>query len=396
MSESALRIGLLTGCQDRPYAFGLATALVAKGVSLDFIGSDQMDSPELHQLQNLKFLNLKPGWRSDAPDKNRILSLLSYYVRLIRYAATTRSSIFHILWNNRLEYFDRTLLMLYFKVLRKKVTITAHNVNQARRDGQDSFANRLTLRIQYHLADHIFVHTDKMKRELCDDFGVHKDAVTVIRHPINNAFPDTALTPSQARAQLGIAAGEKTVLFFGRLRPYKGLEHLLDAFERMSNKGMKCRLIIAGESKKGSEAYYQEIERRVENHPNQDKIIRRIQFIPDEDAELYLKAADVMALPYTEIFQSGVLFLAYSFGLPVVASDVGSFREEIVEGQTGFLCASCNPEDLANGLERYFESDLFKQLHRRRGAIREYAYEHHSWDAVAALTCRAYEGLAAR
>ncbi len=78
--------------------------------------------------------------------------------------------------------------------------------------------------------------------------------------------------------------------------------------------------------------------------------------------EFYLKGADVMVLPYKDIFQSGVLFLAYSFGLPVVATDVGSFREEIVEGQTGFVCNPCDSSDLAMALQTYFKSDLFKNL----------------------------------
>ncbi len=69
-----------------------------------------------------------------------------------------------------------------------------------------------------------------------------------------------------------------------------------------------------------------------------------------------------MVLPYKEIFQSGVLFLAYPFGLPVVATDVGSFREEIVEGSTGFLCKPGDPAELAKAVETYFASDLYKNL----------------------------------
>ena len=58
----------------------------------------------------------------------------------------------------------------------------------------------------------------------------------------------------------------------------------------------------------------------------------RIESVPDAETELYFKAADVLALPYTHVFQSGVLFLGYNFGLPVIASDVASLREDVVEG----------------------------------------------------------------
>ena len=109
--------------------------------------------------------------------------------------------------------------------------------------------------------------------------------------------------------------------------------------------------------------------------------------------ELYLKAADVLVLPYKEIFQSGVLFLAYSFGLPVVATDVGSFREEIVEGRTGFLCKPGDPAELAKAIETYFASDLYKNLKVRRQEIKDYAEANHSWNAVADLTRNAYAGM---
>jgi beta-1,4-mannosyltransferase len=112
--------------------------------------------------------------------------------------------------------------MLYYRVVGKKIALTAHNVNQARRDGKDSWLNRITLRIQYRLCDHIFVHTHKMKDELCQDFGVAGKAVTVIRHPVNDAFPDTELTPAEAKRRLGLRDDEKAILFFGRIRPYKG------------------------------------------------------------------------------------------------------------------------------------------------------------------------------
>jgi glycosyltransferase involved in cell wall biosynthesis len=118
-----------------------------------------------------------------------------------------------------------------------------------------------------------------------------------------------------------------------------------------------------------------------------------MQFIPDEEMELYLKAADVLVLPYKEIFESGVLFLGYSFGLPVVATDVGSFREEIVEGRTGFVCKQADPADLARAIETYFRSDLYGELPQRRLEIREYGYAQHSWDVVGELTRNVYEEL---
>jgi len=152
-------------------------------------------------------------------------------------------------------------------------------------------------------------------------------------------------------------------------------------------------LIIAGESKKGSERYWLDIQKTIEDGPCSGQIIQRIEFVPDEQTELYFKAADITVLPYTEVFQSGVLFLAYSFGLPVIASDVGSFRDDIIPGRTGFLCPSCEASDLSAAIEAYFASDLFKNLDHRRQEIKDFANSRNSWNVVGDMTRSVYENL---
>src|ERR1035437_9738179 len=107
--------------------------------------------------------------------------------------------------------------MLYYKVLGKKIAFTAHNVNDAKRDLNDSVLNRFTLGIQYRLCDHIFVHTETMKSELLQDFAVREGKVTVIPFGINNSVPNTDLTPDQAKRILTIQPEEKTILFFARI-----------------------------------------------------------------------------------------------------------------------------------------------------------------------------------
>jgi glycosyltransferase involved in cell wall biosynthesis len=87
------------------------------------------------------------------------------------------------------------------------------------------------------------------------------------------------------------------------------------------------------------------------------------------------------------------LFLAHSFGLPVLAADVGSLKDEIVEGKTGFVFRPEDPVDLARAIERYFASDLFKDLNSRRQEIIDFSTERHSWDVVARMTLGVYAGL---
>jgi glycosyltransferase involved in cell wall biosynthesis len=391
--SSANYVALLTGGGDKPYALGLAAALRSGGILLDFIGSDDLSVPELLNDRRVNFLNLRGDQRSEASAVAKVLRVLSYYVKLVRYAATARPKLFHILWHNKFQFFDRTVLMLYYRLLGKKITFTAHNVNAGKRDSNDSFLNRLSLKIQYRLSHHIFVHTAKMKSELVFEFRIPETKVSVIPFGINNTVPNTSLSTMEAKQELGLSSNDRTLLFFGNIAPYKGLEYLISAFTEVLRRGDgSYRLIIVGKPK-GCEDYWNQIQEAIADSGVRDRIIERIEYIPDEQTELYFKAADVVVLPYAYVFQSGVLFLAYSFGLPAIAADVATLKEEIAEGKTGFVFRPQDSSDLAKTISRYFASELFRELENRRPQIKEYANERYSWDKVVAITKMVYSSL---
>jgi glycosyltransferase involved in cell wall biosynthesis len=370
----------------------MAAALTSVGIHVDFIGSDDLRVPELLNDPLVKFLNLRGDQRPEASQLAKMLRVLSYYAKLLWFSATARPKLFHILWNNKFQFFDRTLLMLYYRLLGKKITFTVHNVNAGKRDLNDSWLNRYSLRIQYSLSDHIFVHTDGMKNELVSDFRILEGKVSVIPFGINNTVPNTSLSSAEAKRQLGITSSEKVVLFFGNIAPYKGLEFLTAAFAELSKEDRSYRLIIAGKPK-GRDDYWKQIRQRLACNGARDGVIERIGYIPDEDTELYFKAADVLVLPYAHVFQSGVLFLGYGFGLPAIAADVGNLKEEVIEGETGFVFRPQDSSDLASKIAKYFKSELFHNLETRRLEIKAYANERYSWDKVAAITTAVYANL---
>jgi D-inositol-3-phosphate glycosyltransferase len=386
-------VALLTGGGDKPYVFGLAMELISKGAEVDLIGSDELDCPEFHGVPRLNFLNLRGDQRTNAKLFNKVSRVLQYYAMLIGYAAKAKPRIFHILWNNKFQYLDRTLLIYYYKLLGKKVVLTVHNVNIRKRDRTDTALNRLTLRIQYRLADHMFVHTEKMKRELIEDFGVNAARVTVIPFGINNAVPHTDLTPGEAKKRLGLREDEKAILFFGRITPYKGLEYIVAALKQILLRRSDYRLIIAGRPEIEAAGYWADVLESIREEMQKGQVIVRGSFIPDEETEVYFKAADVLVLPYRNIYQSGVLFLGHSFGLPVLAADVGSLSDDIVEGKTGYVFKSEDAVDLKRAIETYFSSDLYSNLSSRRGEIQDYATRLHSWDTVGQMTMKVYAGL---
>jgi len=386
------RIALLTGGGDKHYALGLAAALTSHGISLDFIGSDVHQVPELLNNRRVNFLNLRGDQRPEASSTTKVLRVLSYYGKLIRYTMTAKPGIFHILWHNKFLVFDRLVLLRYYKLLGKQIVLTAHNVNAGKRDSNDTWLNRLSLRAEYQLCNHLFVHTQKMKSEVVCEFDISEHKVSVIPYGINNMVPNTDLSTAEAKCRLGVAPGDKAMLFFGYLAPYKGLEYLICAFTEILKEDPSYRLMIVGKPKR-SEDYWNQIQLTIALQGARHRIIERIEYIPDEETELYFKAADVLILPYTRVFQSGVLFLGYSFGLPAIAADVGGLKEEIIEGETGLVCKPQDSSDLANAIRRYFGSELFSKLDRRRPQIKQYANERYSWDKVATITTLVYSNL---
>ena len=103
-----LRVAILTGGGDRPYALGLASALISQGVAFDFIASDELDDPSLHENVLVNFLNLRKEMRANVSSTRKVARVLLYYWRLCAYAATSKAKLFHILWNNKFAALDRT------------------------------------------------------------------------------------------------------------------------------------------------------------------------------------------------------------------------------------------------------------------------------------------------
>jgi glycosyltransferase involved in cell wall biosynthesis len=391
--ELHLSVALLTGADDRSYAVGLAGALLSRGVAVDFIGSDTVEPGDLSRHRGMRFLNLRGDQTVSVPAHRKLARILRYYARLLAYAVTARPRVFHVLWNNKFQHFDRTLLMLWYRAWGRRVVLTAHNVNAARRDGRDSAWNRATLRIQYRLAEHVFVHTARMQSELCSEFGIDSARVTVIRFGLNETNPITDMSAADARARLGLESGHRVVLFFGQIAPYKGLEYLIAALPELKRSDPGIRVLVAGKVKSGHEEYWNAIAREIAHGGAGDLLMLRREFVPPEEIEVYFKAADLLVLPYVEIFQSGVPFLGYSFGVPVVATDVGSLREDVLEGETGFVCAPQDARALAAAVLRFFRGDLHARREATREHIKRVAADLYSWDRAAQSTCEVYSRL---
>jgi D-inositol-3-phosphate glycosyltransferase len=384
-----MRISILNAGQQTDYLYGIVSGLSEiPSMELEVVDSDSAVGV-IDAFPHTTLFNLRGDNLSIQPLFIKAWTICKYYIRLLSYTAHTRSEIFHIQWENSISIFDRTVLILYYKLFGKKLVHTAHNIDKDARDGRATFVRRISLKAMYHLMDCIIVHTQKMKEELCSLFHVSPDKVVVISHGINNRIPRRGVSQKEARGKLGIELTAHTILFFGQIDEYKGVEQLIDAASLLVREDPAVVLIIAGKPKRQMNCAAQ-LKSQAANIIPESNMLFRLQFIPVDEVELYFAAADCLVLPYKRIYQSGVIFLAYRFGLPIIATDVGSFREDIIDGLTGCICKPDDTEDIAENIHKFFDSSLFHQREQTRMRIIEFAEQKYSWSNIGRQTREVY------
>jgi len=161
-------------------------------------------------------------------------------------------------------------------------------------------------------------------------------------------------TRGEARQALGLSPSAKLVLFFGFIKPYKGVDHLIDAAGPLAQEfGDDLRILIVGDIYGEKQPYLD----RIESSGGQ-KIIDLIDgFVPDEVVEDYFLAADLSVLPYVSATQSGIIQIAYNYDLPVVTTNVGGLPEVVIHGETGFIVPPSDHQALAQAVTRFFREE---------------------------------------
>ena len=190
---------------------------------------------------------------------------------------------------------------------------------------------------------------------------------------------------AEARAALGLPATVRLVLFFGFIKPYKGVDHLIDAAGPLREEfGEGLRVLIVGDIYGEKQPYLD----RMAASPGRDIIDLVDGFVPDETVEDYFLAADLAVLPYVSATQSGIVQIAYNYDLPVVTTDVGGLPEVVRDGATGFIVPPGDGNALAAAVTRFFREDHAAAFAAAVAAEKA----KYSWDHLAA----AIEDLAGR
>ena len=146
-------------------------------------------------------------------------------------------------------------------------------------------------------------------------------------------FLQARIRPQHARARLDLPEDGQIALFFGAIRPYKGLDLLLQTINPVKEACPAAIFVVAGIVSPDLEAMYK--AQIAALGIGDEALFARFGYLSTEDAIAYICAADLVVLPYREIYQSGVLFWAYSFGRGVLATRTGSFPEAVEEDKSG-------------------------------------------------------------
>ena len=168
----------------------------------------------------------------------------------------------------------------------------------------------------------------------------------VIPHPVYSHFGDP-VPQEAAQTALGLPHGGKTLLFFGLIRKYKGLDVLLRAFNTLPE---DYRLIIAGEPY----GDFSDCRALIDGSPAKDRILLFDRYIPDAEVKTFFCASDAVVLPYRSATQSGVNALALHFEVPMIVTDTGSLRATVEGAGTGLVVEKAEPDCVREGIIRFF------------------------------------------
>jgi glycosyltransferase involved in cell wall biosynthesis len=260
-----------------------------------------------------------------------------------------------------------------------RVVWTAHNVMPHRAAFRPLHA--AIRRLMMREADAVIVHCEAGRRELLRRFP-RRGPIFIVPHGHYQGVYPLTRTREDARSTLGLDSSRFVYLALGNIAAYKGLERFVEAFRRVAEDSDVA--LIAGRNRDAA------LVRRLEQAAAADPRIRlRAAFVPDEEMQLYLLAADVWVAPFERILTSGSVIAGLSYGLPVIAPDIGCLPE-LVKSDAGLIYESGNLDGLAQAL-----IDIKNRDRVAMSAAIQSIVDSLNWEEISRLTASIYEACLA-
>ncbi|WP_332098115.1 glycosyltransferase family 4 protein [Halalkalicoccus salilacus] len=271
--------------------------------------------------------------------------------------------------------------LLLLKLMGVTVVWTVHNVLEHRK--RSPRLETLIKHFVVRLSDYVIVHCPAARRSIQEAYHLSNEmaskCISIPHGHYIDSYPNEQ-TRDQARNTLDIDSTDTTFLFFGQIRPYKNIPLLVETFKELNDD--EARLLIVGNPWDENEAA--EVRKRSKTD---DRIRCIFEFVPEEEIQLYMNAADVVVLPFQDVLTSGSALLGMSFGNALIAPQIGCVAE-LLDPEGG---VSYDP-DTGDGLHRAMERALRADV----AAMGEYNYrkaQRYDWESIARRTYELYTAV---
>ena len=239
----------------------------------------------------------------------------------------------------------------------------------------------------YRSVDGVVVHSARLAEKAGAELDIPRSRLHVIARGDLGVFQGAPLTREEARAQIGITGSGPVLLFFGMIKPNKGLAHLLLAMPAILGEFPDARLVIAGEPMEKFDRYRAIIQRLGTSR----SVIARLGYVKDDEVSAYFQASDLVVLPHTESVLSGVVWIAMGLGRPIVGTNVGGLSDLVKDEVNGLLVPPGSPAPLAHAIVRLLRDP--GQLERLGNRSRDRSLAGHQWSQTAKETLGLYRRL---
>ncbi len=377
------------------YDFNLLCHLVGRGWHIEWITSKF----PFEALPACRDVLIKPFFFSQFPvawllARNAIayrqllrgtVKMIFYPIEMLRFSNYLTSfppGIVHIQWAN-LPWLDR-ILWCNWKSRGWKLVYTAHDPLPLKGTTPQFFSVQKDL---LHSLDAVVVHSRKGREQIMRQ-GFESERIYVCKMGPTLLTDMKPVARDAANRQLGLPDNQLNILFFGFIKPYKGLDNLLRSLSLLCKVSPGVCLIVAGKLMEPF-SRYQKIIDTLRPTP---RIIWNPDFIPSDSIPLYFSVADVVVAPYHQGSSSSVIDLAHYFNKPVVATNVGGLPEQIDTDYGDTLIPPGSPGLLAQAI-----MDVFKRQRERKNTfearLHPFDFFKSQWDAIAAFHEKIYNEI---
>jgi len=283
----------------------------------------------------------------------------------------------HGTYKTTLQFLHVLIVLIAYRILKNNVVWTVHELDayESRHPRRDAWFRSVVMKLSRRL----IVHGEHTRQVLIEHHD-YRRPIDVARHPSYIGWYKDEVTREQARAKLGLPDDARVYLYFGYIKPYKGVEDLIQAFGQISVDG--AILLIAGKP------LDETIKQEVESMAATDSRVRTfLGYIADDGIQDFFRSADVVVFPFKNTQTSGSLMLAMSYGCPIIAPRIATLPE-YVDSDIGFLFDPELPGALGHALDaaaRAPLSSMAANARRRAETLR--------WDTMAQLHLATYQSI---